>query len=158
MLVIKMMMKEPRVYIRNGKPQFSKILPIITFVVWVCCISRGFSIDLSNILDTAIYTVSITVSGGIFGMIAKSYNSKTKAENIANIQKDMYVYATKTQLWAIEQMAIIKRYYDLSEDDVMQMKERLSIDDEVIRTYDKMNQNIDVHSADSFEVDDIQNY
>lgn len=143
---------------KNPKFQYSKILPIISLVLFCAVLIKVMNVDYTNYFDTAVYVSAITVSGGIFGMIVKSYNAKSKAENVSKIQIAMYNDTIKTRLWYNEQMALIKQQYGLTDDDISEIEENSHIDDISEEQLNDMKQTLDNFTADSKEEDDVQVY
>lgn len=143
---------------KNPKFQYSKILPIVSLVLFCAVLIKVMNVDYTNYFDTAVYVSAITVSGGIFGMIVKSYNAKSKAENVSKIQISMYNDTMKTRLWYNEQMALIKQQYGLTDDDISEIEENSHIDDISEEQLNDMKQTLDNFTADSKEEDDVQVY
>lgn len=143
---------------KNPKFQYSKVLPIISLVLFCAVLIKVMNVDYTNYFDTAVYVSAITVSGGIFGMIVKSYNAKSKAENVSKIQLGAYHDTMKTRLWYNEQMALIKKQYGLTDDDISEIEADSPIDDISEEQVIDMKQTLDNFVADSKEEDDVQNY
>lgn len=143
---------------KESKFQYSKILPVISLVLFCAVLIKVMNVDYTNYFDTAVYVSAITVSGGIFGMIVKSYNSKAKAENVSKIQLSMYHDTMKTRLWYNEQMALIKQRYGLTNDDISEIEDDSPIDDISEEQINEMKQTLDNFASDSKEEDDIQVY
>lgn len=143
---------------KNPKFQYSKVLPIISLVLFCAVLIKVMNVDYTNYFDTAVYVSAITVSGGIFGMIVKSYNAKSKAENVSKIQLGVYHDTMKTRLWYNEQMVLIKKQYGLTDDDISEIEADSPIDDISEEQVIDMKQTLDNFVADSKEEDDVQNY
>lgn len=143
---------------KNPKIQYSKILPIISLVLFCAVLVKVMNVDYTNYFDTAVYVSAITVSGGIFGMIVKSYNAKSKAENVSKIQLAMYHDTMKTRLWYNEQMALIKQQYGMTDNDMSEIEADSPIDDISEEQINEMKQTLDNFTADSKEEDDVQVY
>lgn len=143
---------------KNPKFQYSKILPIISLVLFCAVLIKVMNVDYTNYFDTAVYVSAITVSGGIFGMIVKSYNAKSKAENVSKIQLAIYNDTMKTRLWYNEQMCRIKQQYGMTDDDISEIEADSPIDDISEEQVNDMKQTLDNFVSDSKEEDDIQVY
>lgn len=154
---MKMIAESPKEF-KNPKIQYSKILPIVSLVLFCAVLIKVMNVDYTNYFDTAVYVSAITVSGGIFGMIVKSYNAKSKAENVSKIQLEAYHDTMKTRLWYNEQMVLIKKQYGLTDDDISEIEADSPIDDISEEQVIDIKQTLDNFVADSKEEDDVQNY
>lgn len=152
-----MIAESPKDY-KNPKFQYSKILPIISLVLFCVVLAKTMSVDYTNYFDTAVYVSAVTVSGGIFGMIVKSYNAKSKAENVSKIQQSMYHDTMKTRLWYNEQMCRIKKKYDVTDEDIEKIEMNSPIDDISEEQINDMKQTLDNFTSDAKEEDDVQVY
>ena len=95
----------------KNKIQFSKMLTILSFMMFVWTLYSGFSASFNQLYDISVYVTAITVSGGIFGVCLKSYMSKSKAENIYKVQKTMYEDIMDIKLYYNEEMMkLIQKY------------------------------------------------
>jgi hypothetical protein len=150
-----MIAESPRDY-KEPKFQYSKILPIISLVLFCIVLAKTMCVDYTDYFDTAVYVSAVTVSGGIFGMIVKSYNSKAKAENVSRIQQAMYHDTMKTRLWYNEQMCKIKKEYGLTDSDIQEIEDKSPIDDISEEQVNEMKQTLDNFASDSKEEDDVQ--
>ena len=142
----------------NNKVQFSKIITIFSALLFIWCLLEGFKADFSQILDTAVYVTSITVSGGIFGLCLKSYMSKAKAENIYKVQHGMYKDIMDIKLKYNEEMMKLTQQYNMTQDDVDMMDSNSPINDGVYDVLSDMKENINNHLYDTKSEDEIENF
>ena len=98
----------------KNKIQFSKMLTILSFMMFVWTLYSGFSASFNQLYDISVYVTAITVSGGIFGVCLKSYMSKSKAENIYKVQKTMYEDIMDIKLYYNEEMMKLIQKYSYS--------------------------------------------
>lgn len=143
---------------KNPKFQYSKILPIVSLVLFCAVLIKVMNVDYTNYFDTAVYVSAITVSGGIFGMIVKSYNAKAKAENVSKIQLTVYHDTMKTRLWYNEQMALIKQQYGMTDEDIAEIEADSPVNAISEEQVSEMKQTLDNFTMDSREEDDVQIY
>ena len=104
------------------KIQYSKLLPIITGIIFIGCIYHVFSIDLENYVDLTVMATTITVSGGIFGSTILGYVKKAQSENNVKLKIEMYKVASSEKLKYIEQTMILKKKYEFSNEQLMELE------------------------------------
>lgn len=142
----------------KNKVQFSKILTILSFVMFVWTLYSGFSASFSQLYDISVYVTAITVSGGIFGVCLKSYMSKSKAENIYKVQKTMYEDIMDIKLYYNEEMMKLIQKYNLNQEDINMVDNTSYIDNGIDNIVGDMQENINNHLYDTKTEDDIENY
>ena len=140
------------------KMQYSKLLPIFTGIIFVCCLLRAFTVDFSNYVDLTVYATSITVSGGIFGSTVIWYMKKAQVENNVKLKIELYKVAFQEQLKYKEQMLIIKNKYMLSEEEFMDMENDSPIMNLDGTIFSSIEETIDVSQNDAESAIEIQNY
>jgi membrane protein insertase Oxa1/YidC/SpoIIIJ len=142
----------------KNKVQFSKILTILSFIMFVWTLYCGFSASFNQLYDISVYVTAITVSGGIFGVCLKSYMSKSKAENIYKVQKTMYEDIMDIKLYYNEEMMKLIQKYNLNQEDVNTADNTSYIDNGVDNIIGDMQESINNHLYDTKTEDDIENY
>ena len=142
----------------KNKVQFSKILTILSFMMFVWTLYCGFSASFNQLYDISVYVTAITVSGGIFGICLKSYMSKSKAENIYKVQKTMYEDIMDIKLYYNEEMMKLIQKYNLNQEDINMADNTSYIDNGVDNIVGDMQESINNHLYDTKTEDDIENY
>lgn len=142
----------------NNKMQFSKILTILSAVLFIWCLLEGFNTHFGEVYDTTVYVTSITVSGSIFGLCLKSYMSKAKAENIYKVQHGMYEDIMNIKLKYNERMMQLTQEYQMTQSDVDMMDMDSPINDGVNDIMNDMRENVSNHLYDTKMEDDIENF
>ena len=142
----------------KNKIQFSKILTILSFMIFVWTLYCGFSASFNQLYDISVYVTAITVSGGIFGVCLKSYMSKSKAENIYKVQKTMYEDIMDIKLYYNEEMMKLIQKYNLNQEDINMADNTSYIDNGVDNIVGDMQESINNHLYDTKTEDDIENY
>lgn len=142
----------------KNKIQFSKILTILSFMMFVWTLYCGFSASFNQLYDISVYVTAITVSGGIFGVCLKSYMSKSKAENIYKVQKTMYEDIMDIKLYYNEEMMKLIQKYNLNQEDINMADNTSYIDNGVDNIVGDMQESISNHLYDTKTEDDIENY
>lgn len=66
--------------------QFSKLIVLVSGVIFIGTLVICISKDLSSLYDSSMYLGAITVTGGVFGSAIVWYEKKSQAENVAKIQ------------------------------------------------------------------------
>lgn len=92
----------------DKKLQYSKILPIITGIIFISVLIKGLSLDFEQLTDTAVFVAAISVSGGIFGATLKHYLNKSQAENVYKLKLGLYKEASKEHYKYNEKMYELK--------------------------------------------------
>lgn len=142
----------------KNKVQFSKILTILSFMMFIWTLYCGFSASFNQLYDISVYVTAITVSGGIFGVCLKSYMSKSKAENIYKVQKTMYEDIMDIKLYYNEEMMKLIQKYNLNQEDINMADNTSYIDNGVDNIVGDMQESINNHLYDTKTEDDIENY
>lgn len=142
----------------KNKIQFSKVLTILSFIIFVWTLYCGFSASFNQLYDISVYVTAITVSGGIFGVCLKSYMSKSKAENIYKIQKTMYEDIMDIKLYYNEEMMKLIQKYNLNQEDINMADNTSYIDNGIDNIVGDMQESINNHLCDTKIEDDIENY
>lgn len=143
------MKKEPKI-------QFSKLLAMGSFVLFIWTLYRGLYVDFTEVLDTTINVTAITISGGIFGVCIKSYMSKSKAENIYKIQQSMYENMMDIKLNYNKKMMKLIHQYNVSQEEIDMYDVSNPIEDGVNSVVNDMKNNIDNHLYDTKVQDEIE--
>jgi membrane protein insertase Oxa1/YidC/SpoIIIJ len=142
----------------NNKVQFSKILTILSAILFIWCLLEGFNTHFGEVYDTTVYVTSITVSGSIFGLCLKSYMSKAKAENIYKVQHGMYEDIMNIKLKYNERMMQLTQEYQMTQSDVDMVDMDSPINDGVNDIMNDMRENVNNHLYDTKMEDDIENF
>ena len=143
---------------KEPKLQFSKILTLGSFALFIWALFQGFTTDFTMIYDTTVYVTAITISGGIFGVCLKAYMSKSKAENIYKVQRAMYEDIMNIKLQYNENMMKLTKQYNLTQDDVDISDINSPINEGVEDILNDMRENINNHLYDTKTEDEIENY
>lgn len=113
----------------NKKIQYSKILPIITCIIFIACLCHAFMMDLENYTDLTVVATSITVSGSIFGTCVVWYMKKAQSENNVKLKIELYKIASQEKLKYNKQMMILKQKYQMSDEDIMDIENESPMED-----------------------------
>lgn len=147
-------MSKPRI-------EFSKLLSLGSLLIFVIILIKGCIMDMTQVYDTTLYVTAITVSGGIFGVCLKAYMSKSKAENVYKVQKEMYRDVMQIKLNYNTKMMRLSQKYNTTQADIQNTissnESECPIDMEQ-NIINDMTENIDNHLSDTKIEDDVQNF
>lgn len=108
---------------KMNKPQYTKVVVTITTILFVVtlfsCLTYMFYITFSGLGETVDYivaTTALSVMGGIYGMVLRSYMSKSGLENVAKIRSTVYKEIMNTRLEYDEKLLRLKKYYGIDQD------------------------------------------
>ena len=107
---------------KEKKFQYSKLLPIITGIIFIGCLYHVFSVNLENYVDLTVMATCVTVSGGIFGSTILGYVKKAQSENNVKLKIELYKTASRERLKYNEQMMILKKKYEFSDEQIMELE------------------------------------
>lgn len=91
---------------------YSKMLPIITGLLFIGCLYICLISPFAATLETAIIVAALTVTGSIFGTAILWYMKKAQAENTVTLKTIVYETAAKTKLEYLEKTLQLKSKYD----------------------------------------------
>lgn len=100
--------------------EFSKIIITLTGLLFIICLFIGFQAGKDTLMDTTIYAVAITVSGGIFGTSTLWYFKKAQAENTVKLKTSVYETAMNTKLKYTEELIDLKKRYGIINDEILE--------------------------------------
>lgn len=113
----------------NKRFQYSKILPLITFVLFCVCILKCFSIDLSNAYDLSIYITIVTTSGTLCLTTVVWYLKNSQAEKVAMIKADTYRIASEERYKYNEKMLKLKSEYKYTDEEIFDVENDSPLDE-----------------------------
>ena len=113
----------------NNRFQYSKILPLITFVLFCGCILKCFSIDLSNAYDLSIYITIVTTSGTLCLTTVVWYLKNSQAEKVARIKADTYRIASEERYKYNEKMLKLKSEYKYTDEEIFDVENDSPLDE-----------------------------
>ena len=114
---------------KKKKIQYSKLLPIVTCIIFVFCLYKGFTADFTTMLDISFFVSAMTVSGGLFGSAIIWYMKKSQSENTVKLKTELYKVASQERLHYNEQMILLKSKYMLSDEELVNIENDSPMDD-----------------------------
>ena len=113
----------------NNKFQYSKILPLITFILFCGCIIRCFCIDISNAYDLSMYIAIITSSGTLCLTAVVWYLKNSQAEKVARIKADTYRIASEERYKYNEKMLKLQSEYNYTDEEIYDVENDSPLDE-----------------------------
>ena len=136
----------------NGKKfQYSKILPLITFVLFCGCIIRCFYIDISNAYDLSMYITIITTSGGLCLTSVVWYLKNSQAEKVARIKADTYRIASEERFKYNEKMLKLKSEYNYTDEEIFEVENDSPLDEIEQDALSSMSSSVDMAMDEATE-------
>ena len=123
--------------------QYSKILPLITFLLFCGCVIRCFTMDISNAYDLSIYAAIITSSGALCLTSVVWYLKNSQAEKVARIKSETYKVISEERFKYNEKMLELKSKYKCSEEEIWDIENDSPLDELEQNALDSMNSSID---------------
>lgn len=143
---------------KERKVQYSKLLPIITGIIFIFCLIVGFMTDFSTIVDVSFYVTAITVSGSTFGTTIVFYTKKAQTENNVKLKTEMYRVASKERLKYNEQMMKLKKKYSISDEEISEIELESPMDEFESAALSSIDDIIGEAEADANTPIELQNY
>lgn len=128
---------------KDKKFQYSKILPIVSIIIFGICLIKGFTTDFSTVVDVSFYVTAITISGTLTASSFIFYMRKSQQENCVKLKTEMYRVASEERLKYNEQMLIMKRKYDVSDMELDEIEGESPMGEFEQQALDSINQSID---------------
>lgn len=120
---------------KSNKFEFSKLVVILSFIMFIACIVRGDMLAREGV-DTTFIITAISISGGAFASTVAFYLNKTKMYNTARLKCELikWEYEFKSSAGIITESDV----NDMS-DDLDNMEESIdsSIDSEFTESLDE---------------------
>lgn len=142
----------------KNKFQFSKLIIIVTFIIFIICLFYGLSINLDGYTDLTVVATSITVSSGLCGSSVIWYLKKSQSENNVKLKMELYRVASQERLFYNEQMMILKQKYSLTEDEMIELENNSPMDDFEASALSSIEEVINMSEGDADSPIELQTY
>lgn len=128
----------------NKKIQYSKIITLLTFILFCGCIIRCFFVDISSAYDLSVYATIVTASGGLCLTSVVWYLKNSQAEKVARIKADTYRIISEERFKYNEKMFELKsKYKHLDENTIVDIENDSPLDELEADALDSMNSSVD---------------
>lgn len=128
---------------RGKKIQYSKIITLLTFILFCACIIRCFTLDISNIYDLSMYAAIITTSGALCLTSVVWYLKNSQAEKVARIKSETYKVISEERYKYNEKMLELKSKYKYLEEEIAEIENSSPLDELEQDALDSLNSSID---------------
>lgn len=131
------------IVMKNKKFQYSKILPLITFVLFCGCVIKCFSVDISTAYDLSVYATIITSSGALCLTSVVWYLKNSQAEKVARIKSETYKVISEERFKYNEKMLELNRKYKYTEEEILEIENNSPLDELEQDALNSLNSSID---------------
>ncbi len=128
---------------KNNKIQYSKIITLLTFILFCGCIIKCFSMDISTVYDLSVYATIITSSGALCLTSVVWYLKNSQAEKVANIKANTYKIISEEQFEYNRKMLELKSMYKYTEEDIVAIEDSSLLDELTQEALHSMNTSVD---------------
>lgn len=128
---------------KNRKIQYSKIITLLTFILFCACVIFCFSVDISTAYDLSLYAAIITSSGAICLTTVVWYLKNSQAEKVARIKADTYRIISEERFKYNKKMLKLKSQYKYTEEEILEIENDSPLDELEKDALDSMNSSVD---------------
>ena len=129
---------------RNKKKiQHSKIITLLSFILFCVCVIKCFSIDFSNIYDLSIYASIVTSSGAVCLTCFVWYLKNSQAEKVARIKADTYRIISEERFKYNARMLALQSKYKFTEEEIWKIENDSPLDELEQDALNSMNHSVD---------------
>ena len=127
----------------NKKIQYSKIITLLTFILFCGCVIRCFTMDVSTVYDLSVYATIITSCGALCLTSIVWYLKNSQAEKVARIKSETYKIISEERYKYNEKMLELKTKYKYREEDIFEIENGSPLDELEQDALESMNSSID---------------
>lgn len=128
---------------KKNKIQYSKIITLLTFLLFLGCVIRCFSVDISTVYDISLYATIITSTGAICLTSVVWYLKNSQAEKVARIKADTYRIISEERYRYNEKMLRLQSEYKYSDEEIFEIDNYSPLDELEQEALDSLNSYID---------------
>lgn len=125
------------------KFQYSKILPLITFVLLCVCVAKCFSLDISNVYDLSLYVGIVTAVAALCLTTNVWYMKNSQAEKVARIKSETYKVISEERFKYNARMLKLKAKYKYTEEEVWEIENDSPMDELEQDALNSLNSSVD---------------
>lgn len=138
------------------KIQYSKIITLLTFLLFFGCVIKGFTIDISSAYDLSLYIAMITTSGTVCLTTAVWYMKNSQAEKVANIKADTYRIISEERFKYNKRMLELKSQYRYADEEIFEIENDSPLDELEQDALNSLNVSIDSAMEEAVSSIEIQ--
>lgn len=125
------------------KIQYSKIITLLTFILFCGCIIKCFTVDITTAYDLSVYATIITSSGALCLTSVVWYLKNSQAEKVARIKADTYRIISEERFKYNKRMLELKSKYNYSEEEIFEIENDSPLDELEQDALNSMNSSVD---------------
>lgn len=125
------------------KIQYSKIITSLTFILFLSCVIKCFSVNISDVYDLSLYTAIVTCSGTLCLTSVVWYLKNSQAEKVAKIKADTYRIASEERFRYNKNMLELKSEYKYEKEEIIEIENDSPLDELEQDALNSMNLSID---------------
>ena len=125
------------------KIQYSKIITLLTFILFCGCIIKCFTIDISSAYDLSIYAAIVTSSGTLCLTSVVWYLKNSQAEKVARIKSETYKIISEERYKYNERMLKLKSEFKYTDEDISDVDNNSPLDELEHEALYSMNSSVD---------------
>lgn len=142
----------------SKKVQYSKIITLLTFILFLGCVAKCFMMDVSNIYDLSVYATIVTSSGALCLTSVVWYLKNSQAEKVARIKADTYRIISEERYKYNEKMLKLQSKYKYTDEDIFRIENGSPLDELEVDALNSLNLSVDSamdEATSSIEVQSI---
>lgn len=127
----------------SKKIQYSKIITLLTFILFCGCIIKCFLVDISTAYDLSVYATIVTSSGALCLTSVVWYLKNSQAEKVAKIKADTYRIISEERFKYNEKMLELKAKYKYTEEEIFEIENDSPLDELEQDALNSLNSSVD---------------
>ena len=143
---------------KDYKIQYSKTLPLITGIIFIFCLYKGFAVNVANYTDLTIHVTSITTSAGLFGSAIIWSMKKSQSENNVKLRIEMYRVASKERFNYNKKMILLQQKYKISDEELCEIEDDSPMDEFEDSALSSIESSINDSQSESDSTIELQDY
>lgn len=136
---------------KKNKIQYSKIITLLTFILFCGCIVKCFFVDISTAYDLSLYATIITSSGALCLTSVVWYLKNSQAEKVARIKANTYRIISDERFKYNKKMLKLKSEYKYTEEEIFEIENDSPLDELEQDALNSMNSSIDDAMGEAVE-------
>ena len=128
---------------KNKKIQYSKIITLLTFILFCGCVVKCFLIDISTVYDLTLYVAIVTTSGTLCLTSVVWYLKNSQAEKVARIKACTYKVISRERFEYNKKMLELRSKYGYADEDIFDIENDSPLDELENDALNSMNASID---------------
>lgn len=132
-----------KIRMKKNKIQYSKIITLLTFILFCWCIAKCFFVDISTAYDLSLYAAIITSSGAICLTSIVWYLKNSQAEKVARIKANTYRIISQERFEYNKKMLELKFMYNYTDEEIFEIENDSPLDELEQDALNSLNSSVD---------------